>query len=1251
MSNRSTSLFPSAESVRSEGVIKPNAGTVGLQQEHEEQQENESLHWLTNKSFRSDDAVAIARQHLRTAGDRLQECSKTLPRHRETSESSNSDHDSGRTGIEESNSSLKHLKESERFESSPLVGAKQSRKRKHKRDHEAEPGHRHQRKRHHHDRHHRDKKRKHKKNRRKEHDSSDSSDESPSQRDSMKLERKTASVAEGFFIDVKADRSNLCFNSLHFTDIVAYHRVGQSCLGLDTQRQSVTWKSATKAKKKHKAESNTFRYFTRDLVDLVDDNVEVHVGSTEVSQAQTFQQRTNPTQSTDSYIPIDRPSPPRLDFDPLRIYDPSTQAYLGSTLESGCSNLEKPYQQSAPTIAGHSAFTKTVASYNRHLHEDPHDIPKWLEFVHFQDNADYDRQLSAGCHDDASTAKQGNRKRRAKLIAEKKLAILDKALLRNPNSVPLQLEQLEIGKEFLDGSEQTRQWEKLLKSNPDDIALWREYLLFKQSSFSSFSISKVAGLYGKCFQTLVARQADLDGVEAVDLESHLLDLFVSLCHFWRQAGHTEKAVAAFQAMIELNCFCPPQFQQDVHLQGQVAFLETFWDSAEPRFGERGARGWASWMLKKEMGGWEEVRVPEADEGSQESSTPVAYSSHQPLWQAWMREEVFREGTHFAPWRPDEAKGETEEDCEDPERMVLFDDISQALFKLTARQNHCCLVLYFLDFLGVPVPGCLLQSPSKDTSTSGIYLEQPSQIFPPVSKPNLTFAGVAGNCRTLEQLTSSLDCIKASGVRDANIENRAFEDFVEDVFSQITPVFPQPMQTQLLLMRLDFQMQRAMITIDDKHRQKKRLKEAKRFAKKLLGQEENRNNLDLWAALADWEHSLKNVEEARRVLQTALLFLGQPRTDASTQAAIKLACSFADMFVHYDLASATSVGVVDASNMEALHVLTSVMEDGLFSPLQEVQGQSVSATRILKARRHYQEMITQALDSHSKERGESQDVDPLEFSEWCQPLGSYIVHLTKCFAIFQYLTVGMQAASVIFESTLSVLRRGRSTGSHLSPRQLQVDRELLTVAHVKLFSFYTYSNPSPLGALRNLIKSSLLEFPASPALLEAFIQSETRSHIAGRVRRYFDQATKQSGCPTTWLFATRAELLRQEAIFAATAAAEVKGLLTPQIEVSLPETGISNRIRALFDRASESRSSRHCVLLWRMYMQFEVQQGNLKRAESIFYNALQHCPWAKVLYMDAVRYFPSKLQDYQDLLMEKELRIRAPLEEVELLIKT
>lgn len=40
---------------------------------------------------------------------------------------------------------------------------------------------------------------------------------------------------------------------------------------------------------------------------------------------------------------------------------------------------------------------------------------------------------------------------------------------------------------------------------------------------------------------------------------------------------------------------------------------------------------------------------------------------------------------------------------------------------------------------------------------------------------------------------------------------------------------------------------------------------------------------------------------------------------------------------------------------------------------------------------------------------------------------------------------------------------------------------------------------------------------------------------------------------------------------------------------------------------------------------------------------------QVLYLDFVHYFPDKLQEVADLLVEKELRVRMPLEELDLLL--
>ena len=42
----------------------------------------------------------------------------------------------------------------------------------------------------------------------------------------------------------------------------------------------------------------------------------------------------------------------------------------------------------------------------------------------------------------------------------------------------------------------------------------------------------------------------------------------------------------------------------------------------------------------------------------------------PKWRIWLDVETSREANHWLPWRPDKSKGQSEEDCDDPERQVL-----------------------------------------------------------------------------------------------------------------------------------------------------------------------------------------------------------------------------------------------------------------------------------------------------------------------------------------------------------------------------------------------------------------------------------------------------------------------------------------------------------------------------------------------------------------------------------------------------
>lgn len=59
---------------------------------------------------------------------------------------------------------------------------------------------------------------------------------------------------------------------------------------------------------------------------------------------------------------------------------------------------------------------------------------------------------------------------------------------------------------------------------------------------------------------------------------------------------------------------------------------------------------------------------EEDEDEEEDDEEVKDRSL-PRQAIWLAIESSREAAHWLPWRPDKSKGQSEEDCDDPDRQV------------------------------------------------------------------------------------------------------------------------------------------------------------------------------------------------------------------------------------------------------------------------------------------------------------------------------------------------------------------------------------------------------------------------------------------------------------------------------------------------------------------------------------------------------------------------------------------------------
>ncbi|XP_054652067.1 nuclear exosome regulator NRDE2 isoform X2 [Dunckerocampus dactyliophorus] len=1044
-------------------------------------------------------------------------------------------------------------------------------------------------------------------------------------------------TAQPFCVDSKADPANWTYKSLYRGQVARYKRKGRSSLGLDPCRQEVSWEDSSKKKDKKKGAD---RYFSTGCRQLLRSELPLPVvprvlEGSDVASASLFlplgdTERENKGK-TGGCVQTSS-------VNPLGVYDSTTALWL-----QGKGKLEQTDRHDNKVETGQEAglMVGQTEEFNRQLREQPADTQLWLKFIRYQD------ELSASVfgveEEQRGTDLSERRKSSYKAVLEKKLSIADRAVATNPSCIALQLERLRICQELWEPSLLAKEWKKLVFLHPNSGPLWREYLLFTQSYFSNFSVSKVNSAYGKCLSTLSAvRDGSMVSHPALPgIEEDMLDIFTQQCHFLRQCGHSEKAFCIFQAMIEFT-FYKPDSVRGLTTKQQAEFFEPFWDSGEARVGEWGARGWKAWMVQQERGGWVQP-CPEEEEEEEDEEEEVK-DRKQPRWTVWLDVETSREAAHWLPWRPDKAKGQSEEDCDDPERQVLFDDIGPSLICLSSSELQLRLLLNFLSFLGLPVDSMLSAGPCQP----GLVLEDLS-LLTQGNDPRrpLTFHSLPSHgVNSVGHMTTLQGTRKCAGL------GKQGEKFVTNMFNMLQPVLPVQHRAVLSLSRMQYEKLKVLRCM---HSNKKRLrsqsKSSKRIAKSLLKEPDNRSSLPMWREFAHLEWILGNLEEARKVFSTATALVGNKRLCNPTLC--ELCLLWAQLEVE-DGASGPGGVLSDGAPPPAVCLLTILAEGNSSSPLSS---QSVTPVAILKARKSYEQTLTASLSALDEDvcnlQANSRGQDGVREEKLS------LKGLVGCYALFQYLTMGIQAASTVY-----IQARERMDGlhqtltsdnlshndAHHSSSQLIVSRlatecQTLAVQQAALLKYHMSIGVFPLATLRDTLTSVLSSWPGNARLWNIYVQVENHYHSAGRARRFFHAVTRANSSVVPRLFAIVAEQQRKQLVDAAQRSCDKSAALSV-----LPENGLSNRIRGLFESAIVTEMGAHCPLLWRMYIHYLVSEGNMDKAKGLFYKALQNIPWVKGLYMDAVQLFPENLQEFIDLMTEKELRLRLPLEELDILLE-
>ncbi|XP_043210232.1 nuclear exosome regulator NRDE2-like [Amphibalanus amphitrite] len=465
---------------------------------------------------------------------------------------------------------------------------------------------------------------------------------------------------------------------------------------------------------------------------------------------------------------------------------------------------------------------RDTAELNRLVSERPGDASLWLQLLEAR------RRRLAGC----VTSQQ---------LLDGQLAVLERALRHCAGSVELRLRRLELRQPDQPPEEARTEWRQLLFSHPAELGVWRRYLASQQHC-PGFTVSGLVSAHARCLEKMRQFQADAARPHRPPqgLEEFMLEVVGHICRILRQAGYTERAIAIYQALLELNLFSPPL----EGAAGTPASFEPFWDSRLPRVGEPNARGWPTELALRTNGRGAEVEEPD-DETELE-----LLSSGKPRAEVWRAAEAGRAARHWLPWdRPGQ-----EDDCEDTDRIVLFEDVRGFLFRV-APERRVRLVEDFVTFL-CGDESHTMASEDDDTLrmlAAGVEKLLPSPELPPLS----------------EKMDSPEEPLTMPPL-GPNLDSPEYAAFVDRVLEQTATAMSGEHRTRLLQHRLRIIARRAArlsAKTTTTAAAAGAVKEARKKMKAILKSE--RHSVPLFIEYAQFERSTGAVESSARVLQTAL----------------------------------------------------------------------------------------------------------------------------------------------------------------------------------------------------------------------------------------------------------------------------------------------------------------------------------------------------------------------------------------------
>jgi hypothetical protein len=246
----------------------------------------------------------------------------------------------------------------------------------------------------------------------------------------------------------------------------------------------------------------------------------------------------------------------------------------------------------------------------------------------------------------------------------------------------------------------------------------------------------------------------------------------------------------------------------------ITFFEPFWDCGSARFGEDGALGWDQVMAKKKAENL--PKDPKLNSLIDEEENKIVREKLDKNL-VWLKFELLRQSYHWLPSRSDA------EDIEDPERIVVSDDVIQMLVRLRTIDSKYLLVKQFLSFLSVKTDKSLK---SDESFGKTVDIKNFAIVLPLLPKY----------------------CDQ--------------QKFINNIFQSSMKLFSAENKLDLILIWINYEKSKSSDSLN--------VKNMRKFIKGFLRDETYRNCLEIWSQFASFEYCIDgNISEGRKVFQTAI----------------------------------------------------------------------------------------------------------------------------------------------------------------------------------------------------------------------------------------------------------------------------------------------------------------------------------------------------------------------------------------------